>query len=289
METIMSSNIASRPTLTGVALDGVPETMLWTLHNRANEAKRNDAIIDDPLAIRIYESIDYDYRLHFGAPDDSHSMRSRLFDDAIKPWLASHPGGIVVELGCGLETQFQRCDDGKVEWFCVDMPVAINVRERFIPANERCQYIRRSALDYLWMDRIDSSKSIFITAQGLFMYFDELRVRELIVEIFDQFDDVQLMFDVIPQWFSKKTTSRQGFHRTRHYRAPPMPWGINRGKIEPTLRSWSNKMGSVEIVPYGFFRGIKGSLLKHVFAKTPGLREIPPYIVRIHSQCGAPT
>ncbi|MEM1069122.1 MAG: class I SAM-dependent methyltransferase, partial [Planctomycetota bacterium] len=31
-----------------VELSGVPETMLWTLHNRATEAMRKDRILDDP-------------------------------------------------------------------------------------------------------------------------------------------------------------------------------------------------------------------------------------------------
>ena len=31
-----------------VNLSGVPETMLWTLHNRATEAKRSDGLIRDP-------------------------------------------------------------------------------------------------------------------------------------------------------------------------------------------------------------------------------------------------
>lgn len=70
---------------------------------------------------RIYESIAYDYERSFGKPDTSHPMRSRIFDDAVIPWMKAHPGGTVVELGAGLETQFQRCDDGKVQWLCVDV------------------------------------------------------------------------------------------------------------------------------------------------------------------------
>ncbi|MDI1431347.1 hypothetical protein QHF89_17765 [Polyangium sorediatum] len=60
-----------------VNLTGIPETMLWTLHNRASEAKRPDAILRDPDAIRIYESVRYDFERSFGKPDGSHAMRSR--------------------------------------------------------------------------------------------------------------------------------------------------------------------------------------------------------------------
>ena len=39
-------------------LTGVPETALATLRSRANEARRRDAIIEDPMAIRLIDSID---------------------------------------------------------------------------------------------------------------------------------------------------------------------------------------------------------------------------------------
>src|SRR5262245_14631826 len=97
-----------------VALSGVPETMLWTLHNRAAEARRVDTFLPDPTAVRIHDAIGYDYERNFGKPDESHPMRSRIFDDAVRPWMRENPHGTVVELACGLETQFQRCDDGHV-------------------------------------------------------------------------------------------------------------------------------------------------------------------------------
>ncbi len=39
-----------------VHLTGIPETMLWTLHNRAEEARRPDGFLHDPDCVRIYES-----------------------------------------------------------------------------------------------------------------------------------------------------------------------------------------------------------------------------------------
>ena len=45
---------------TQVNLTGVPETMLWTLHNRTSEARRSDGIIDDPNCLRIYDALDYE-------------------------------------------------------------------------------------------------------------------------------------------------------------------------------------------------------------------------------------
>lgn len=263
-----------------VNLTGVPETMLWTLHNGACEARRADAFLHDPDCVRIYESIDYDYARSFGRSDGSHPMRSKLFDAALKPWLATHRGGTVVELAAGLETQFQRCDDGQVQWLCVDVPEAIAVRARFLPASPRCRCIAKSALDASWMDEVDGSRGVFVTAQGLFMYFDENAVKQLFVAMVERFPGVQIMFDVIPPWFSKKTCSPGGFRKTRHYVAPPMPWGVRCSEVGSLLLSWSSRVLSVSAQPYGFARGLP-SLMQRLFTAIPGLRDVPPCIVQV--------
>jgi O-methyltransferase involved in polyketide biosynthesis len=255
--------------------------MLWTLHNRASEARRPGGILRDPDAVRIYASIDYDFMRRFGKPDGSHALRSRLFDDALKPWLAAHPGGSVVELGAGLETQAFRCDDGRARWLCVDVPEAIDVRERFIVPDERWRHLRQSALDERWMDDVDDSRGLFITAQGLFMYFREADVQRLVCAIVERFPGAELMFDTIPRWFSDKTL--KGFQKTKHYQAPPMPWGIDRSEIEPTLRRWSAQVERVTLVPYGYFRGL-GGLVFPLFQRIPGLREVTPNIVRVRAR-----
>jgi O-methyltransferase involved in polyketide biosynthesis len=257
--------------------------MLWTLHNRASEARRPDGILRDPDAVRIYASIDYDFTRRFGKPDASHAIRSRVFDDAVKPWLAAHPGATVVELGAGLETQAFRCDDGQACWVCVDVPEAIEVRERFIVPDERWRHLRRSALDESWMDHIDASRGLFVTAQGLLMYFREPDVRRLFVTLLERFPGVELMFDTIPRWFSEKTL--KGFHKTKHYQAPAMPWGIDHGEIERTLRAWSPRLADVTLVPLPFYRGV-GGLAFPLLQRVPGLRDLTWNIVRARADGG---
>ncbi|MFD0363392.1 class I SAM-dependent methyltransferase [Nocardia sp. GCM10030253] len=265
---------------TNVDLDGVPETMLWTLYNRASEAKRADGILRDPDCVRIFDALDYDYQHAFGAPDGTHAVRSRAFDTALRPWLATHPGGTVVELASGLETQFQRCDDGKVQWLCVDVPEGIELRARFLPSSDRCRYLAMSALDLAWLDEVDPANGVFITAQGLFMYFEEADVRRLCTAIFDRFPGVELMFDTIPPWFSRRTM--KGFRKTPNYTAPPMPWGVERSRITKLLHGWSPRVAEVSLSSFGPSRGPLAVSMP-LFESLPLLRDIPPTIVRAKS------
>ncbi|WP_426753723.1 class I SAM-dependent methyltransferase [Myxococcus sp. Y35] len=259
-------------------LTGIPETMLWTLHNRAGEAKRPDGILKDAEAVRIYDAIDYDFEKSFGRAEASHAVRAVETDQAIRAWLASHPDGFVVSLGEGLETQAQRLDNGQLRWLSVDLPEAIAIRERFLTPTERLRHSPVSALDRAWMEQVDASKGVFIVAQGLFMYFEEDEVRRLLVDIAERFPGAELVFDTIPRWFSRQTL--KGLRRTRAYQLPRMPWGINRDEVEATLKRWEPRIARVDLQPYAFPRGLH-RLIYSALNQTPWVKERVPSLVHV--------
>lgn len=257
--------------------------MLWTLHNRASESLRPDGWLHDADAERIYGSIAYDFERSFGRPDGSHATRSVQFDEVVSAWMQRHPGGCVVELGCGLETQWQRIGNDQLDWLCVDVPEAIAIRERYLQAQGRCRHLPLSALDPRWLDAIRPEaveRGVFITAQGLLMYFEPDEVRRLLQTIAARLPAAELMFDTIPPWFSRKTTSSRGLWRTRHYRTPPMPWGIAPSQIEPCLRAWLPGLADLSLQPYRRFRGFPASLMPWL-GRLPGLSNALPLMVHL--------
>ncbi len=266
-----------------VQLKDVPETMLWTLHNRATEAMRSDRVLTDPKAVEIYQAINYDYERSFGKADPVHALRSIAFDQAIAQFLKQSPDGTIVNLGEGLETQRFRVQDSKALWLTVDLPEAIQAREKFIQPNSRHQHLPLSALDRKWLDLVTKDKPVFITAQGLFMYFPQKEVSTLMQDIFQTFDNCHLMFDTIPRWFSKKTTAKEGYSLTEHYVAPKMPWGINRNEIKSTLARWLNNQVTVEDIGYPSFKRGVGWKIFTALSRIPILRRITATIVKVSS------
>jgi O-methyltransferase involved in polyketide biosynthesis len=261
-------------------LAGVSETMLWALHNRASEARRPDGILRDDDSVRIHEAIDYDFARRFGDPAGTLAARAAEIDRALRVWLQHHPDGFVVSLGEGLETQARRVDNGRMRWLSVDLPDAIRLRERFLAPTDRLRHIAVSALDPAWMDAVDPSSGVFIVAQGLLMYLDPATVQQLFTAIADRFPGVEMVFDVVPRWFSSLTL--RGLHQTPHYRLPPMPWGINRNEVGPTLRRWVPGLGDVTFLDYAAPRG-----LQHVFARVarhlPFVRDEVPSLLYINT------
>jgi O-methyltransferase involved in polyketide biosynthesis len=265
-------------------LAGVSQTMLWSLHNRATETGRPDGVLDDPESVRIQAAINFDFAGHFGDPQGSLAARAAEIDRSLRSWLERHPEGTVISLGEGLETQARRVDNGRMRWLSVDLPDAIRLRERFIEPTDRFRHIAASALDPVWMDAVDPSSGVFIVAQGLLMYLAPERVRELFAGIADRFPGSEIVFDVIPRWFSGLTVL--GLHQTASYRLPAMPWGINRDEVEPVLRRWHPAVATVAILSYRSPRGIP-RLVAGMTNRMPVARHGVPGLVHVTIAGGA--
>jgi hypothetical protein len=259
----------------------VVDRLLWQLYCLASEASRRDTFLIDGEAVRLYRALEHDYGERFGKADASQPMRARLFDAAIRPWLLAHEGGMVVELGCGLETRFERCDDGDVRWLCVDAPEALAIRESLLPSSSpRCRYLRADPLDLSWMSQVDPRKGLFVSAQGLAGGCDEVALRRLIATTCQRFPGVELMFDVTPRWLSGRTL--RSFSAGREYSPPHTPWGLNCEEVESVVRAWSPRIRDVAVVPYGARRGLRGLLLT-LWGRIPRLRNLLPSVIHVRS------
>jgi len=207
----------------------VPETLLWTLYHRSIEARRPDAILTDPRAVALVDEIDYPFADRFGGHAfvaQAQALRVLRFDLEVRRFLAANPDGTVVALGEGLETQFWRVDNGRVRWVTVDVPETIAVRERLMERGDRETLIAASAFDESWMDAIDPTRGLLITAQGLFMYFPFEDVERLVAVCRARFPGATLLFDAVPRRLAERSQKPRG----DGYQPPPWLWGADADK-----------------------------------------------------------
>jgi O-methyltransferase involved in polyketide biosynthesis len=247
-----------------VGLSAVPETMLWTLHNRCSVASDPDRTwFADDKAVEIYGAIDYDYEKSFGKAEESHAIRSWLFDQGILEfWKANPEGGTIVNFAEGVETQRFRLQDSRPEgslWITIDLPSAISAREKFIQPDDENLHVAASVFDTgEWMHLVPNDKPVFFTAQGLFMYLEEEENRKLFQKIAKEFPSSTIWFDSIAKWLSSKTMGPKGWVLTDHYTAPKMPFGVAKNNAPGLFKSWVPGI-EVEEVPWpiekasGFF------------------------------------
>ena len=210
-------------------LTGVSETALLTLNGRAHQARQPDAIIDDPMAIRIVDEIDFDFDKFGRRKGQEMALRSLAFDRAAKQYLTTHPTATVVALAEGLQTSFWRLSsalpDYEFRWLTVDFQPIIDIRHQLLPSSPRITNLAQSALDYSWMNTVDSSNGVFITAEGLLMYLQPDEAMGLITECAKRFPGGQMIFDLPPTLVKK--FAKKGLKSSKEYRVPPMPFSLS--------------------------------------------------------------
>ncbi|MBE1552563.1 O-methyltransferase involved in polyketide biosynthesis [Mycobacterium sp. OAS707] len=223
--------MSSAPTVKvdGTVLTGVSETALLTLRVRANEARRPDSIIDDPVAIELADSIDYDFAKFGFSRRQDMALRAVAYDRHTRRYLTDHPKATVVALAEGLQTSFYRLDAAGVgdqfQWLTVDLPPMIDLRRKLLPARDRVRMCAQSALDFTWMDQVDAEHGVFITAEGLLMYLQPDDALGLIAACAARFPGGQMMFDLPPAGLA--AVHRRGMRTSFRYRVPPMPFSLS--------------------------------------------------------------
>ncbi len=225
---MVNSSPASRKKV-DVVLTGVSETALMTLQVRANEARRPDSIIDDPMAVELVDSIAFDFAKFGFSRRQDMALRALAFDGATRRYLVDHPAATVVALAEGLQTSFHRIEalgvGDQFRWLTVDLPPMTELRNKLLPHSDRVAVCPQSALDYGWMDQVDDSNGVFITAEGLLMYLQPAEAMGLITECARRFPGGQMMFDLAPALFTGLIS--RGMRTSRRYRVPPMPFSMS--------------------------------------------------------------
>jgi O-methyltransferase involved in polyketide biosynthesis len=230
-------------------LKNVPETLLYPLKSRYVETKKKDGVISDPLSVKILDALHYD-------PSQTKisvmsqlgiCLRTIIFDAQVKRFLAENPDGVVVNIACGLDTRFPRVDNGRVRWFDLDLPEAIEVRRHFFQESDRYHFVAKSVLDPAWTDEIPKDKKVLFIIEGLSFYFSEKENKQMLKIIKDNFPGAECLIEILAAWFIKMTSKSAG---KKIYNDPLenkvaglVKWGANSGQ---ELDGWFDGMKYVE-------------------------------------------
>lgn len=213
-----------------ITLSGVPETMLQTVYARARES-RGRGVIRDAKAEELVEKLDYDFSL---AEKDT-SMRSGVIartivlDRLTTAYLAGHPGAVVVNIACGLDTRCCRMT-GYRHWYNLDLPETMAVREKLLPESGAVTQIAMSAMDD-WGSRIEETDApVLIIIEGLTMYLTEADVQRIFAVIAGRFDAatvlVETMNPMVVKRFKEKSIEGSNAKFT---------WGVKDGRALAAL------------------------------------------------------
>ena len=208
-----------------IKLSGVPETMLQTVYARAKESRGRGAI-HDAKAEEIIEKLDYNFSL---ADKDTamHSgviARTIVLDRLTKAWLGAHPGAVVVNIACGLDTRCYRMS-GNAHWYNLDLPETMAVREKLLPESGTISQIAMSAMEDWGSEISEQNVQVLIVIEGLTMYLNAKDVQQIFAVISSRFSQATIFVETMNPMIVKrfKEKSIEGSHAK-------FTWGIKNGK-----------------------------------------------------------
>jgi O-methyltransferase involved in polyketide biosynthesis len=192
--------------------NNIAETLFITLYMKSQETLNDDPILFDTTSLELVDQIDYDFSKFSNAERSAVGVcvRARYFDKMVTNFIKEKDHPIVVILGCGLDSRFHRIGEinEKATFYEIDLPEVIELRERLIPPQDNDIYVPISVLDVSWMDTIKElhpDGSFLFVAEGLFMYFDKVQLRNLLVDFTEHFKDAEIYFDIVNKWMSKNS------------------------------------------------------------------------------------
>lgn len=208
---------------TKITLTPEQETLLITLYAKAQP---DNPLFFDPLAQKILNQIDYDFA-KLKVPYKTVILvcqRTKKLDAITREFLVENPEGVVLHLGCGLDSRFWRVDNGLVEWYDLDMPQVTNLRRHFFTDHERYHLISSSVTELEWITQVDDSmRPVLIVAEGLLMYLAEEDVKRLLLQLRQSFPNCRLAADVFSRLTARYATKHASLNKT----GASLGWGID--------------------------------------------------------------
>lgn len=223
-----------------VKLDGVAETLLITLNARAKDYINPKSVLHDKKSFEITSQLDYDFSKFDTAWASYYGVLARAYimDEEVKKFIEKYPDCVIVSIGCGLDTRFERVDNGKITWYNLDLPEVIETRKLFFKENDRVKNISKSVFESDWTKEVvTDGKELLIVSEGVLMFFSEDEVKKVLKILVNSFDKFELHLDLL----YKGTVKISSKHDTlKKMNGVKFKWGVTDGseivKLEPKLK-----------------------------------------------------
>ncbi|MCM2390697.1 class I SAM-dependent methyltransferase [Streptomyces albipurpureus] len=178
-------------------LEEIQQPPLFLLGARAMDTAKRRGVLQDLRSVEMVDSMDDDFPRFNGARGLlGASIRTLLFDTWVQDFLNDHPHGTVIELGTGLNSRFERLDNGTVHWFDLDLADARELRHALRHGTHRRRTLAASVTDPSWIEAVRQSPGpYFLVAEAVPIHLDEAEARQVFRMLAQQLPGAQLALE----------------------------------------------------------------------------------------------
>jgi O-methyltransferase involved in polyketide biosynthesis len=182
-----------------VNLGPLQNTMFMPLWARAQETKKETPVLIDSKAVEIIDSIDYNFESFKNLEEInliSWISRCRKYDEIINRFIIENPNGAIVNIGCGMDTYYERAINSTLKWYELDLPDVIELKRKFFSESATRKFISGSFLNTQWFEQIRLEDKVLFISAGVFCYFEESVIKDFLIKVVNNFPSSELLFDV---------------------------------------------------------------------------------------------
>ncbi len=241
-----------------IDLKEVQETLLLPLWGRAMESKKENPLFIDRKAVEIFESLDFDFsRIAENTKALSQLSwigRAIISDQITRDYMRRNPGAMVVNFGCGMDTNYERLGDDSVTWWDIDLPEVIGLRRKFFPETENRKLLACSMLDFSWTEKIQQGGPVLFLAAGVLYYFEEKEVKDFFIRMAEEYHGTEFLFDAASPAGVRAANSLV-IASTGMKENSSLKWGLKKLK---DIESWDRDIKIIK--KYSFFSDLRKQL-----------------------------
>ena len=176
-------------------MDNVNKTLYIPLYGKSFVSKKG-IILRDAKAEEIWDAEGFPLKGKSRTKWLAYymAMRAATFDRWLAEKIGQNPEGVVLHIGCGMDSRIERVGDRAAAWFDVDFPEVIDQRKRYFAESETYRMISGDLRDGAFLKEVPGGVGI-VVMEGISMYLKPQELKAALEGICTHFDRIYLLMD----------------------------------------------------------------------------------------------
>lgn len=177
-------------------MNSVNKTLYIPLYGKAM-VSRKGILLRDPKAERIWQQEGFQLKGKAASKWLAYNMamRAAVFDDWTSKKRMEQPDAVVLHIGCGMDSRWERLGGGYGQWYDIDFPEVIRERKKYFRETSVYHMLAADMRTDEWKTQIPAGKKAIIVMEGVSMYFRPEELISLLRGLAAHFESLCLLMD----------------------------------------------------------------------------------------------
>ena len=177
-------------------MNNVNKTLYIPLYGKALVSSKN-IIIQDRKAEEIWSKEGFELRGKSKSKWLAYymAMRAAIYDEWLDKEINSNPNGIVMHIGCGMDSRIERVSKQSKKWYDIDFLDVVEERRKYYAETDTYQMLAVDMRTDVWKKHIEEGLDAIIVLEGVSMYFSPKELNALLSNLAKHFNSIKILMD----------------------------------------------------------------------------------------------